>query len=284
MTGPQQTSPAPQSASPNNSDSFGKSAKKFGYWVVGIILFSAIIAGIVQCLRFFGITSWQQLWENPGLSICTVLVILASGCIFLLGEKNTSQTTRRIAQISLACIGLGIAVAIYSILVPIVNARFYFNRGDAYDAKGNSDLAIQDYTKALEFDPKFAAAYNNRGLAYFNEGKSNLSIQNEVYSDLAIQDFTKALEFDPKLALAYYNRGLAYNKNGDYDLAIQDFTKALEFDSKLALAYANRGLAYYKNGEIDEAIADYREALKLTNDPSLRKQVEQALKELEAQP
>jgi len=274
MTGPQQTSPAPQSASPNNSDSFGKSAKKFGYWVVGIILFSAIIAGIVQCLRFFGITSWQQLWENPGLSICTVLVILASGCIFLLGEKNTSQTTRRIAQISLACIGLGIAVAIYSILVPIVNARFYFNRGDAYDAKGNSDLAIQDYTKALEFDPKFAAAYNNRGLAYFNEGKS----------DLAIQDFTKALEFDPKLALAYYNRGLAYNKNGDYDLAIQDFTKALEFDSKLALAYANRGLAYYKNGEIDEAIADYREALKLTNDPSLRKQVEQALKELEAQP
>src|SRR5262245_24444395 len=43
----------------------------------------------------------------------------------------------------------------------------YINRGNVYVAKGDYELAIADYTKALEFDPKSAVAHNNPGLGLF---------------------------------------------------------------------------------------------------------------------
>ena len=36
----------------------------------------------------------------------------------------------------------------------------------AYDYQGNYDRAIADLTRAIELHPKDAEAYNNRGLAY----------------------------------------------------------------------------------------------------------------------
>ena len=41
--------------------------------------------------------------------------------------------------------------------------------GISYNNKGEYDLAIRDYTKAIELDPKFAYAYNNRGNSYYNK-------------------------------------------------------------------------------------------------------------------
>ena len=48
----------------------------------------------------------------------------------------------------------------------------YYNRGNAYDDKGDVDRAIADYTEAIRLDPKFALAYNNRGNAYKAKGNS----------------------------------------------------------------------------------------------------------------
>jgi tetratricopeptide (TPR) repeat protein len=50
-----------------------------------------------------------------------------------------------------------------------IYAEFYFNRGLDYANKGQLDQAISDYTKALEMNPRNAAAYNNRGIAYFHK-------------------------------------------------------------------------------------------------------------------
>ena len=71
------------------------------------------------------------------------------------------------------------------------------NRGIAHYSRGQFDLAIADFSKALEINPKFAEASNNRGIAYYSKGRF----------DLAIADFNKALEINPEYAEAYYNRG-----------------------------------------------------------------------------
>ena len=39
---------------------------------------------------------------------------------------------------------------------------FYNNRGIDYGEKGEHDLAIKDFTKAIELKPDYAFAYNNR--------------------------------------------------------------------------------------------------------------------------
>jgi tetratricopeptide (TPR) repeat protein len=43
----------------------------------------------------------------------------------------------------------------------------YYNRGVAYEEKGQYDLAISDYNKALEINPRFTDAYYNRGVTYY---------------------------------------------------------------------------------------------------------------------
>ena len=133
-------------------------------------------------------------------------------------------------------------------------AEAYNKRGVAYYYLQKYDLAIADYTKAVELDPKFAWAYHNRGLAYYYLQKYNL----------AIADYTKAIELDPKFAWAYHNnRGNAYYDLKKYELAIADYNKAIALDQNDAMAYNNRGLAYSDLKKYDLAIADYNKAIEL---------------------
>ena len=83
-------------------------------------------------------------------------------------------------------------------------AEAYYNRGVAYENKGEYDKAIADYTEAIRLDPKYAEAYNSRGFAYGNKGEH----------DKAIADYTEAIRLDPKYANAYYNRGVRLREEG----------------------------------------------------------------------
>jgi tetratricopeptide (TPR) repeat protein len=96
----------------------------------------------------------------------------------------------------------------------------YNNRGIARLDGGEFDKAIADLSKAVEIDPKFAAAYYNRGRAY--NGK--------VDADPAIADFDKAIELAPRFAAAYFNRARAYRNKGEFTLAIGDYIKSLSLD------------------------------------------------------
>ena len=63
----------------------------------------------------------------------------------------------------------------------------YFNRGLAFKVLGKLDEAHFDYSKAIELDPSFAAAYANRGNVRI--------IRNDVNGAMA--DFRRALALDP---------------------------------------------------------------------------------------
>ena len=164
-------------------------------------------------------------------------------------------------------------------------AAAYNHLGLAYAKKGQLDLAIQDYSKAIELDPQYANAYNNLGAAHHATGQFDLAIQDynnaieldptnastyynlgNAYAkkgqfDLAIQDYSNAIELDPKLALAYALRGAAYGDKSQLELAIQDCSKAIELDPILAVAYFNRGLAYAVKGRLDLAVQDFNKAI-----------------------
>ena len=133
------------------------------------------------------------------------------------------------------------------------DAAAYFGRGNAYFEKGDFDRAIADYGKALEIDPRLAAAYSNRGKAYFEKGDY----------DRAILDYDKALEITPRDAGACLGRGNAYYRKGDVDRAILDYDKALEMDPRDADVYYNRGMAYHRKGDYDRTIADCSKALEM---------------------
>ena len=164
---------------------------------------------------------------------------------------------------------------------------FYNNRGIDYGEKGEVDLAIKDFTKAIELKPDYAFAYNNRGAVYRTKGEHDLAIKDcnkaiqlksdyaEPYSnrgsayrnkgdyDRAIKDYDTAIKLKSDFAQAYYNRGLAYHEKGEFDLAIEDYSKAITLKPKLFHPYYNRGNAYLREGYFDKAIEDYTKAIEL---------------------
>jgi tetratricopeptide (TPR) repeat protein len=72
----------------------------------------------------------------------------------------------------------------------------YNNRGNAYMAKGEYDLAVQDYDQSIKLNPNYARAFNNRGVAY----------QKKSAYDLAIKDFDEAIRLKPDYANAIMTR------------------------------------------------------------------------------
>jgi tetratricopeptide (TPR) repeat protein len=148
-----------------------------------------------------------------------------------------------------------LAISEYTKSIEIDPKHFepYHYRGIAYRHKGQYDQAISDFTKAIELNPEWANAYYNRGFAYLNK----------TQYDQAISDCTKAIELNPKLTDAYHYRGVANWYKTQYDQAISDSTKAIELDPKYADAYHNRGLAYSNKGQYDQAISDFTKAIEL---------------------
>ncbi len=104
---------------------------------------------------------------------------------------------------------------------PIPDAAFYRQRADENVGKGDYDLAVSDYTKAIELNPKDAAIYLNRGRAYSNKKSF----------DLAALDYDKTIELDPKAAAAYFNRADLHEKRGNVSQAMRDYQKAVELDA-----------------------------------------------------
>jgi tetratricopeptide (TPR) repeat protein len=132
-------------------------------------------------------------------------------------------------------------------------AETYSNRGNIYQDKGDLDLALSDYNKAIQINPNLAEAYNNRALTY--QCKSEF--------DQAIAGYNKTLEINPYYAEAYDNRGNVYQSKGDVNQALADYNKALQINPNLVEAYNNRGLTYQSKGDFKQAIADYDKALQI---------------------
>ena len=126
--------------------------------------------------------------------------------------------------------GLLLAMLVSASALQAQTTAVEFNRlGSADRQHGNIDLAIADFTKAIELDPQYAVAYSNRGNAKRLKGDL----------DGSLADFDKAIELKPDFAGAYNNRGLTKRFKGDYDGAVADFTKAIELDPKHQVGVIN---------------------------------------------
>jgi tetratricopeptide (TPR) repeat protein len=167
-------------------------------------------------------------------------------------------------------------------------AGTFLDRGIGFAMRGEYEMAIADFTEALNLDPDMQAAWMLRGRALYASvsdvyavdenfgGVGTITTFNDVVSDekmavydRAIADFTQAIRLNPDYAKAYLERGNAYDGKGDYDRAIADYTQAIRLDPDDAEAYNDRGIAYRNKGDYDRAIADFTQAIRLDPDYAL---------------
>ncbi|MBR1373114.1 tetratricopeptide repeat protein, partial [bacterium] len=124
---------------------------------------------------------------------------------------------------------------------------------------GNSDKAIEYYTKCYKLDNTYYHAIINRGFVKY---------QNKDYKG-AIKDYTKAINMkydNTSMAQAYGNRAIAKYFAGDLKSALKDYDKVFELEPNLPnidQIHFNRGLCRYDLGDKAGADEDYKTARKL---------------------
>ncbi len=147
-------------------------------------------------------------------------------------------------------------------MITVSNTRnhiSYNNRGIAYSEKGEHDLAIKDFDKAIELNPDYAEAYNNRGNVYDEKGDF----------EKAVADFNMAINTKSDYAEAYINRGVAYGKNYMFDEAVKNLNTAIKINQYHAGAYFNLGNVYLLNGKFKKSIENYNMSLSIDPDDAI---------------
>ena len=128
-------------------------------------------------------------------------------------------------------------------------------RAKAYADAKKYDLAIKDYTKAIELDPADVSLWMTRAKTYKNSGQY----------DLALNDSAKALELSPKDASIYHFRGELYSyRLHDFKQVIKAYTEAIKINSQYSIYYSCRAYGYENMEDYQNALKDYTQAITLS--------------------
>lgn len=139
----------------------------------------------------------------------------------------------------------------------------YYERGYCYDIKREMKSAIDDFTKAIEFDNKWevlsslSLAYYSRGRAYHALKSDDENRQKEIL-DLSLADWNETLKLKANQPEAHYGRGLVYFDLNEFQFAIDDFNKAFELNPNDERRKGDYALAlarcHFKLGNVEESI------------------------------
>ncbi len=149
---------------------------------------------------------------------------------------------------------------LYSLLMGIVFQKEigemqldYFQTAKDYWASGNTELAIANFTKALEVDPNLAEAHNQLGIIHAQQGSL----------DNAILCFQRAIAIEPEYADAHYNLGNALAESGQIEEAIESFELATNMQPDNINAYLNLGVVHSQHEDSEAAAFCYQMALEI---------------------
>jgi tetratricopeptide (TPR) repeat protein len=97
------------------------------------------------------------------------------------------------------------------------------------------DLAMADFNKAIELNPKKAEYFFGRATvhtAWAYDASANRRSPDDAkpHYERAIADLTKAIELNARYARAYGERGWVYLQLGDKERAIADLKQAVSLD------------------------------------------------------
>jgi len=196
------------------------------------------------------------------------------GSIVRLDVRNDRATSRMISALASQPRTARVEEA------PANTSLFFLERGITLAMRGDFELAIMNFTDAIELDPNLVGAYMLRGRAlfasvsdvigmgeYFSsvtaivQDRNEISQERQMAYDQAIEDFTQAIILLPNNARVFRERGRIFLSMGDLDNAIMDFNDAIRRDPEFAWAYQNRGLVHSARNDLDRAIADFSQAI-----------------------
>lgn len=136
----------------------------------------------------------------------------------------------------------------------------YVETGNINSVGGKVDIAIDNYKKALELNPKYTAALIGMAKIYRDSRTSPDSVTARKYLDTAIYYFSAAEKLE-KNKETYYALAWIYNARQEYDKAIPYAVKSLAIDNTYKPAYGELGHAYNSSKKFAECIEQLKKNL-----------------------
>jgi len=133
------------------------------------------------------------------------------------------------------------------------NSRAYLERGRVFQAKGDLDRALSDYTEAIRLDPKSADAYTERANVHASLGEL----------DQCLADYDEVIRLEPGNATPYERRAELHLDNGEFGKAAADFDRASELHMMSWHLYKRQAVALFYLKHFDKALAAIAKAVEL---------------------
>lgn len=137
----------------------------------------------------------------------------------------------------------------------IPDAKLLILRAECYRKTGETDKALADVNKYLEFYP------NNRSALSF-AGKIEIAAGDNLK---ALEYFSENLKLHPNDPECYIDRANSYLASKSWDWAAKDYSMALDLKPDLSDAWLNKGIALMNSGKTDDACHDFRKSFNLGN-------------------
>jgi len=136
--------------------------------------------------------------------------------------------------------------------------EFLFNSGINY-LLADKEMAVKQFTKAIEIDSNFSAAFFYRGIAEFKLGRY----------EPAIKDFDRVHHLDTAVKIVHMYKGFAYRQIGKDKESLASFNTYMQSQKNLsALDYSIIGKAKLSLGDYPGAIEDFQSALNKSSSES----------------
>jgi len=139
-------------------------------------------------------------------------------------------------------------------------AKKWAELGYAHYKSKNYEIAILDYSTALDTKPDYGTAIRGIADCYYDK---------EDY-DNALKYYLQAIETDEENSKScYYHIGWIYNDQENYEDAIDVLQKAVDYDDKDASNREELGYAYYMTEKYDDALHQLNKAIELDENSKL---------------
>jgi protein O-GlcNAc transferase len=132
-------------------------------------------------------------------------------------------------------------------------ATYHASLGNAMQALGQPDRAMQCYGRALELQPESAETRYNMGVLLQGLGRA----------DEAIAAYRVALQHRPDFVEALCNLGALLQARRQLDAAEECYRKALAARPGFAIAHFNLGTVLRQGGRLEPAVDCFRAAIRL---------------------
>ena len=137
------------------------------------------------------------------------------------------------------------------------NVPLLFNiLGVCYKAKGELEISIDMFNRAISIKPDYAEVHNNMGLTFLALKKL----------EDASNSFKTATKYLPNFYAAYYNHAIVQKKMGNLKDAVSNYEKVIKIKPDYAEAHNNLGTLLMDLDKLDSSRKRYEKAIEIKPD------------------